>query len=122
MLKFKYCNRQRVNSRNVANLPCSPIWKGIKRGEDTFKKGVKWIPGHESTLNFWTDCWSNLGPIRSRIQGPLPQAASDLQVNNVLSLNGWNWTAIPFVLPKEVMSDILAVPTLLVARCNDKVA
>jgi len=122
VLKFKYCNRQRVNSRNVANLPCSPIWKGIKRGEDTFKKGVKWISGHESTLNFWTDCWSNLGPIRSRIQGPLLQAASNLQVKIVLSLNGWNWAAIPFVLPKEVMSDILAVPTPLVARCSDKVA
>ena len=55
VLKFKYCNR----------LLCSPIWKGLKKGEGVFKKGVKWIPGHDSSLNFWSDTWSKLGPIRS---------------------------------------------------------
>lgn len=64
----------------------------------------------------------DLGPIRSRIQGPLPQEFADLQIKNVLSSNGWNWVAIPFDLPKEVISDILAVPTPLVARCSDKMA
>ena len=64
----------------------------------------------------------NLGPIRSRIQGPLPQDFADLKIKNVLSSNDWNWAAIPFDLPKEVISNILAVPTPLVARCSDKVA
>ena len=67
VLKYKYCTRQRINSRNEANLPSSLTWKGMKIGEDTFKKGLKWIPGHESNLNFWTDCWSNLGSIRALI-------------------------------------------------------
>ena len=67
VLKFKYCNRLRLNSRNEARLPCSPVWKGLKKGERVFKKGVKWIPGHESGLNFWSDTWSNLGPIKSQI-------------------------------------------------------
>ena len=56
VLKFKYCNRQQINSRNVAKLPSSPVWKGLKRGEEVFRKGVKWVPGHESSLNFWSDC------------------------------------------------------------------
>ena len=85
VLKFKYCTRQRINSRNEAKLPMSPVWKGMKRSEEVFKKGVKWIPGHESCLNFWSDCWSNIGPIRPHIQGPLPQDSVNLQVKDVLS-------------------------------------
>lgn len=64
----------------------------------------------------------NLGPIRSRIQGPLPQASSNLQVKNVLSPAGWNWSTVPFDLPSEIKYDILVVPIPLVVRCSDKLA
>lgn len=70
VLRFKYCTRQRVNSRNKSKLSSSPIWKGLKKGEAIFREGIKWIPGHESNLNFWFDCWFDhgpRGPIRSRI-------------------------------------------------------
>ena len=122
VLKFKYCNRQRISSRNRAKLPSSLVWKWLKKGEGVFKKGVKWIPGHESSLNFWFDCWSNLGPIGSQIHGPLPQASDNLQIKNVLSPIGWNWSTIPFELPSKVKADIQAVPIPLVARCSDKLA
>ena len=72
VLKLKYGTRQRINSKHPARLPCSPTWKGMRKGEEVFKKGVKWIPGHNSNLNFWHDYWSDLGPIRNIIQGPLP--------------------------------------------------
>ena len=85
VLKFKYCTRQRINSRNEAKLPMSSVWKGMKRGKKVFKKGVKWIPGHEGSLNFQSDCWSNIGPIRPHIQGSLLQASVNLQVKDVIS-------------------------------------
>ena len=47
-------------------------WDQDYKGWATFKKGLKWIPSHESNLDFWSDCQSNLGPIRALIQGPLP--------------------------------------------------
>mgnify|MGYP006869211680 CR=1 FL=1 len=52
VLRFKYGSRQRVNSRNESRLPSSSTWKGLKKGEAIFKRGVKWVPGYESNINF----------------------------------------------------------------------
>ena len=85
VLKMKYGTRQRINSRNYAGLPGSPIWKGLIKGEGVFRKGIKWILGHESNLSFWSDSWSNLGPIRHAIHGFLTQATTNLKVKDVIS-------------------------------------
>ena len=52
VLKKKYCTQQRINSSRESRLPSSPTWRGIRRGEDTFIKGIKWNPGRDSSLNF----------------------------------------------------------------------
>ena len=122
VLKFKYCTRQRINFRNKEKLPMSLVWKGMKRGKEAFNKGVKWIPGHESYLNFQSDCWSNIGPIRPHIQGPLSQDSVNLQVKDVLFPVGWDWSNIPFELPPKVKVDIQVIPIPIVTRCNDKMA
>lgn len=122
MLKLKYGTRQRLNSRNEAKLLGSPIWKGLKKGEQVFKEGVKWIPGHESELNFWLDSWSDLGPLRSTIHGPIPQESINLQVKDVALPHGWNWAAIPFDLPSDVKESIKAVPFPITTRGGDKLA
>ena len=36
VLRAKYCNAQRLQSRNVRNLPCSQVWLAIKKEADTF--------------------------------------------------------------------------------------
>ena len=69
VLRMKYCSPQRLNSRSVSKLPSSRIWKGMLRGEEIFKKGVKWLPGFESKLEVWNDNWTSFGPLRSIIQG-----------------------------------------------------
>ena len=122
VLKYKYCTRQRINSRNEARLPSFPIWKGLKKGEATFKQGIKWIPGHESNLNFWSDCWSNLGSIRALIQGLLPLDLANLKLKDVISLGRWNWSMIPFNLPSEIRDEIQAISISLLARNKDKLA
>lgn len=94
----------------------------MKIGEDTFKKGLKWIPGHESNLNFWADCWSNLGSIRAFIQGPLPLDSSTLKLKDVISMGRWDWSKIPFNLPLGIREEIQATPIPLIARNNDKLA
>ena len=56
VLKFKYCTQQRINSRNAARLPSSSTWKGLKKEEDIFRQGIKWLLGYNSSLSFWKDC------------------------------------------------------------------
>lgn len=122
VLKFKYCTQQRITSRNSARLPSSSTWKGLKKGEDIFRQGIRWIPGHNSSLSFWNDCWLDPEPIRSMIQGPFTQEASNITINDAVGPFGWNWAAIPFDLPPEIKEVIQAVPTPLVAKNEDRMA
>lgn len=58
VLRKKYCTQRRINSVNEENLPCSRVWKGMRKGVDVFKAGAKWIIGRDSELNFWMDNWA----------------------------------------------------------------
>ena len=60
----------------------------MRKGEGIYYKGIKWNSGRDSTLNFWNDAWTNLGPIRSVIHGPIPQAYLDLKVRDVITPYG----------------------------------
>ena len=40
VLQAKYCNNKRLNAANVDKLPCSRIWKAIKKGREFLLKGV----------------------------------------------------------------------------------
>ncbi|KAK9986296.1 hypothetical protein SO802_031247 [Lithocarpus litseifolius] len=122
VLRFMYYTRQRVNSRSESKHSSSPIWKGLKKSEAIFKERIKCVPGHESNLNFWADYWSNRGPIRSRIQGPLPLDSVNLTIKDLTAPYGWNWSKLPFELPTEIKANIQAVPVSTMARSNDKLA
>ena len=122
VLKLKYCTRQRINSRNATRLACSPTWKGLRKGEEVFKKGVKRVPGHDSKLNFWYGCWSDLGPLRNLIQGPLPRETEILKIRDVCFTSGWDWSIIPFELPLEIKASVQAVPIPFFVRSGDKLA
>ena len=76
VLRRKYCNSRRVNASNVNRLPCSLICRAMKKGMDTFNKGVMWMIGRDSTLNFCFDSWIAQGPLRHLIQGLLTQEAT----------------------------------------------
>ena len=80
------------------------------------------MPGYESNLNFWEDCWLNRGPIRYSIQGPLPQGLASLTLKDLHAPYGWNWVAIPFDIPSEIKVDIQTIPLPVVARSSDKLA
>ena len=38
VLRLKYCNPQRLSSKNANCLPSSRTWKGLKQGEEIFKR------------------------------------------------------------------------------------
>jgi len=62
--------------RNANKLPCSPIWKAMKKGVENFDSGSRWLIGRESNLKVWFGNWTNKGSLRQLIQGPLPLEAS----------------------------------------------
>ena len=93
------------------------------RGEDTFKKGIKWIPGFESSLDFWNDNWTSFSSLRSTIQGPLSREAASLKIKDVVDFTGrWDWSSIQMLFPDEVLRDIMATPIPFSTRIEDKLA
>lgn len=122
VLRRKYYNPQRLSARNPCNLPCSRVWKGMKKGMDTFQKGVKWTIGKDSNLSFWHDRWLNVGPLRSIIQGPLNLEEERLKIRDVVSDRGWDWAKISMVLPMPIKLDIQAIPYAIATLRPDKLA
>ena len=84
VLRLKYCSPQRINSRNARKLPSYRIWKRMLQGEETFKKGAKWLPGFDNNLDFWNDTWTSHGPLRKIIQGPLSREATNIKIKDVV--------------------------------------
>ena len=99
VIKVKYYSTRRINSRNPSSLPCSQIWKGIKKDTDLFRQGSRWVIGRESNLSFWYDNWSHKGPLRHLIQGPLPFGVAEWKVKDLAAIGGWNWDMVPFDIP-----------------------
>ena len=121
VLRLKYCNHQRLNLRNVDKLPYSRTWKGLVKGEETFRKGTKWLPGFESKMDFWYDNWSKFGPLRSIIHGPLSQESSILKIKDVADYTSrWNWPIIQMELLDEVIRELKAIPIPLSDRVEDR--
>ena len=54
------------------------------QGEETFKKGAKWLPGFDNNLDFWNDTWTSHGPLRKIIQGPLSREATNIKIKDVV--------------------------------------
>lgn len=110
VLSHKY-QGQRRRSPNLLNITsCSPTWTGIKMGEATVSKGVKWVAGSNSGLSLWFDKWLDTGTLRSCIFGPLNRGEEDIKLKDVAGLFGWNWEGLSFVLPKLVLLELKATP------------
>ena len=120
VLRMKYCNQRRVNTINANRLPCSQTWRAMKKGMKVFTKGSKWAIGRDSTLNLWQSYWTEMGPLRHLIQGPLLRGAEVLVVKDIIKDTGWDWDQIPFDLPSGIKMMIQATPLSLTGRGGDK--
>ena len=121
VLKSKYCSHRRVNSRNADKLPCSGVWKAMKKGSTVFKKGMRWIPGGSSKLSFWHDNWTMSGPLRSAIQSPLLEEEEILLVKDFNGPGRWDWSKLSFLLPKSILMELKSIPhSTLVSSMEDR--
>lgn len=110
-----------INIIHQVILPSSRTCKGLLKGEETFRIGTKWLPGFESKMDFWYDNWSNFGPLRSIIHGPLSRESSNMKIKDVADYtSSWNWSIIQMDLPDKVIRELKATPIPLSARLEDR--
>ena len=72
-------------------------------------------------MAFLYDYWSNLGPLRSIIHGPLTLESSNLKIKDMADYTGsWNWSIIQMELPEDFISELKATPITLSSRLEDR--
>ena len=71
VLTNKYRGQGRLPRSATAFSSCSSTWASLKKGEEIFSKGSKWIAGKNNLLSLWFDKWHKKGTFRSLIEGPL---------------------------------------------------
>ena len=88
VLRMKHCNQRRVNTISANRLPCSQTWRAMQKGMEVFTKGSRGAIGRDSTLNLWQSYWTENGPFRHLIQGPLLRGAEVLEVKDFIKDTG----------------------------------
>lgn len=61
-------------------------------------------------LNFWIDKWMRECSSRELIEGTINKMKSNMTVANMLQGNEWNWNALSFKLPIDILDKIKATP------------
>ena len=110
-----------MRAREPDRLPCSPNWRAIKAGFQTFAEDICWGIGNGEKIKVWTDSWIRGSSLRELIEGPLTQREVDMKVSDFLleSEQDWRWEVISFVLPECIKDRIKAIPRQLVGRRED---
>ena len=84
MILRKYCSVERMRAREPDRLPCSPNWRAIKAGFQTFANGICWGVRNGERIKVWTDSWIRGSSLRELIEGPLTQREVDMKVPEFL--------------------------------------
>ncbi|GLT26032.1 hypothetical protein SLA2020_011230 [Shorea laevis] len=88
----------------------SPVIKCISKGIDLFKYGVKYIPLNGQSISFWFDHWVGVAPLSSILFGPFTENTDSILLFDVLSNGAINTDAIGYILPYDLIMEILAIP------------
>ena len=117
----KYYSVDRMRARDPDKLPCSPNWRAIKAGFQTFANGICWGVGNGERINIWFDSWIRGNSLRELIEGPLTQREIDMKLSDLLldTMQGWKWEALSFELLASIKDRIKAIPRQLVGRGED---
>ncbi|KAK9989316.1 hypothetical protein SO802_029555 [Lithocarpus litseifolius] len=75
--------------------------------------------GNGMTINFWKNRWLRGCAPRELIEGPINKMECKLTVAVVLQGSEWNWAALSFNLPTNIMDRIKAIPIQLFGRKED---
>uniref|UniRef100_A0A2N9GVG0 RNase H type-1 domain-containing protein n=1 Tax=Fagus sylvatica TaxID=28930 RepID=A0A2N9GVG0_FAGSY len=62
----------------------SSNWKGLRKGHEVFRKGLRWVVNNGHTVSFWHDLWVGDSPLRTLVHGPLSIWEDTLRVCDVV--------------------------------------
>ena len=117
----KYWSVNRMRARDLDKLPCSPNWRAIKAGFQTFADSICWGVGNGERINIWSNSWIRGSSLRELIEGPLTQREVDMKLSKLLldTVQGWKWEALYFELLAGIKDRIKTIPRQLVGRRED---
>jgi hypothetical protein len=67
----KYCPNGIMDERLGTRRSGSRNWKGLKKGHEVFRKGLRWVVNNGHEISFWHDLWVGDSSLRSLVHGPL---------------------------------------------------
>ena len=67
----KYCPNGIMDERLGTRRSGSSNWKGLKKGHEVFRKGLRWVVNNGHEISFWHDLWVGDSPLHSLVHGPL---------------------------------------------------
>ena len=73
-----------MRARDPDKLPCSPNWRAIKAGFQTFADGICSGVGNGERINTWSDSWIRGSSLKELIEGPLTQREVDMKLSELL--------------------------------------
>ncbi|XP_024158077.2 uncharacterized protein LOC112165700 [Rosa chinensis] len=89
---------------------CSSTWRSIVHGASLLKKNLKWRVGDGKTIKFWSDSWILPNAL---INFALPSAHinPNATICDFWNDTGWDLDLLSSVVPNEIISLIINVPT-----------
>ncbi len=101
----------------------SSTWRGIKKGHEVFRKGLRWVVRNGQGVSFWHDKWVGENPIRDVIQGPLLSHEDSLRVCDVVEgVGNWDLSRVSMIIPKPICDSIRAIPVCPLRQQEDCIA
>uniref|UniRef100_A0A2N9HXU9 CCHC-type domain-containing protein n=1 Tax=Fagus sylvatica TaxID=28930 RepID=A0A2N9HXU9_FAGSY len=106
----KYCPNGIMDERLETRRSGSSNWKGLKKGHEVFRKGLRWVVNNGQEISFWHDLWVGDRPLRSLVHGPLSLWEDSLRVCDVVEgVSMWNLSILSLDLPTCIRESIKAI-------------
>ncbi|GLT63779.1 hypothetical protein SLA2020_363160 [Shorea laevis] len=97
----------------------SLVLNNIRKGNELFLKGVRWIPSNGQFISFWDDCWALDVPLRTMLAGPLHPPNLQLTVVEVFLHGCFQPNNVLYPLQDELLELIRATPITLASSSVD---
>uniref|UniRef100_A0A2N9FRW2 RNase H type-1 domain-containing protein n=1 Tax=Fagus sylvatica TaxID=28930 RepID=A0A2N9FRW2_FAGSY len=117
----KYCPNGIMDERLGTRRSGSSNWKGLKKGHEVFKKGLRWVVNNGHEISFWHDLWVGDSPLRSLVHGPLSSWEDSLRVCDVVEgVSMWNLSILSLDIPTCTREAIKAISVCSNRPLDDK--
>jgi hypothetical protein len=106
----KYCPNGIMDKRLGTRRSGSSNWKGLKKGHEIFRKGLRWVVNNGQEISFWHDLWVGDRSLRSLVHGPLSHWEDSLRICDVVKgVSMWNLSTLSLDLPTCIRESIKAI-------------